>query len=443
MNIEKFVNEPSVPCPEKLESPFLKAANSIGDHYNHYELQKLKKILLKIEELILQQKVEELRQAGEELRQKAKSIESRRASNWNVSDSYFRFNENIVPFIGEATDEDIALYLIITGKLEGQIPLRIAQFIVEANSDWNFLLSEIRSVGEIIPAIPETIIKLPQICVDEKRRLVVGGWNSNSAIELGVNWRERGHPICDAVRESSDDKLWSKEAVKADLVRSDDKYIWLSTEAPSKATLLCPGLIQIKDHFGEIAECLKLWRADLGKPNDSSARLKRWLESKSNAAPWIAHITEMILTNFSPWPDPYNLRPENDSAFEWSSEQCLKQVTPLFRAIDKAPHRGAPPPNLVKTFLSSIQYLAKKPDLAGARAWPGEFSEMWKFSVHTTDHTWINGEIIGESHSTFGSSSPLRFKRFGDSDSRSGPEGYCISCSGIDCFISEEKNKRY
>jgi hypothetical protein len=441
MNIEKFVNEPSVPCPEKLESPFLKAANSIGDHYNHYELQKLKKILLKIEELILQQKVEELRQAGEELRQEAKSIESRRASNWNVSDSYFRFNENIVPFIGEATDEDIALYLIITGKLERQIPLRIAQFIVEDDFDWDFLLSEIRSVGEIIPAIPETIIKLPQIRVDEKRRLVIEGWNSNPAIELGVNWRERRHPICDAVQESSDDKLWSKESVEANLVRSDDKYIWLSTEAPSKATLLCPGLIQLKDHFGEIAECLKLWRADLGKPNDSSARLKRWLESKSNAAPWIAHIAEMILINFSPWPDPYHIRPQDNAARGLNSDKCLRQsVLPLFRELEKAPCSDMP--NLVARFISCIRALIKaKPDWThDAHGFPGNFSESWTFKLRTRDHSYIKGEIVGEPNSTFISNLPLEFR---DISSSYEPERFCVWSGEIYCFITEEKDKRY
>ena len=446
MSAQKCVNEPNVPCPAVFESPFLKAAGALDSQYDD-----LNKILRKIEELISQGKLEELRRAGEELQNEAKRRASNLSEDYRVSDSHFSFTTNrqtyrtygqaerqptwhTVPFLGEVTNEDIALYLAITGKSKESIPLRITQAL-DGKFGWNFLLSKIQEIGEAIPSIPEMVVKPPQIRIDNERRLILGGWNNDPAIELGVNWRSRSHPICAAVRESSEDGLWSKKSTETSLIRFEDKYIWISMEAPSKAALLCPGLIQLKEHFGEFAECLKLWQANLGTSNDSFTRLKRWLESKPDAAPWIAHIAEIILVDFSPWPDPYHLRPENDSARDWSPEQCLKQVLPLFRALSKAPLRSTPP-NLISTFL----YLIRRPNV-DAHAWAGEFSEMWKFKVRTYDHSWINGEIVGESHSTFGSNSPLKFREIGGGYSGS-VEGYGVSCGGIDCFISEEKNQR-
>ena len=296
-------------------------------------------------------------------------------------------------------------------------------------------------INKPILSIPETAVLIPELYVDEKRRLVAGNPHGNLSIELGLNWRLRKQPICKAVRETSEDVSWLKELVQTDLIQYEGKHIWLSLQPPSQSALLYPDLIQLKDHFGEVAECLKLWRTNLGTSTDSGTRLKRWLESKSNAAPWVAYLAEIILTVCSPWPVPYNLLPENDPSRDWSPEQCLKQVLPLFRALEKAPLRGTPP-NFVAIFLSLIRTMAKKPDFVEAHAWPGDFSEMWNFKIRTRDHSWINGEIVGESHTVLGSSSPLKFKEIG-SQYGGGSEGYCVSCSGIDCFISEERNKRF
>ena len=259
-----------------------------------------------------------------------------------------------------------------------------------------------------ILSIPETAVLIPEIYV-ENRRLILGNPSGDSAKELGLNWRLRRHPICKAVRKLDEDASWSKELVEADLVKFEEKHIWLSLQPPSQSALACPDLIQLKDHFGEVAECLKLWRTNLGTSADSVTRLKRWLESKLNAAPWVAHLAETILSDCSPWPDPYKLRPDNDTSRDWSPEQCIKQVLPLFRVLEKAPLRGIPP-NFVAIFLSLIRTMAKKPDFVEAHAWPGDFSEMWNFKIRTRDHSWINGEIVGESHAALGSSSPLKFK---------------------------------
>jgi hypothetical protein len=445
---EKLPAEPNVLCPTEFASPFLSAANAIDSQYDE-----LRKILLKIEELISERKIKELRLAGEEL---LRIVNARPSSQnegcWN-RESHFSFKTNTrnyqayeqsrreptthtVPFVGDVTGEDVALFSALTRKSKKSVPLRIAQALVDPQFNWRFCLSQIREIIKPIPLIPEIAVQIPGIYVDDKKRLVARNPHGDSAIEVGLIWRVRGQLICNAVRESSEDDSWSKKSVQTDLVRIEDKYIWLSLEAPSKSALLCPGLIQLKDHFEEVSECLKLWRTKLGTSGDSSARIKRWLESKPNAAPWIAQIAEMILTNFSPWPDPYTLRPENDSSFDLSPEQCLKQVLPLFRALAKAPLRDTPP-NLVKTFL----YLIRRPNV-DAVAYTGQFSEMWNFSVRTYDHSWINGEIIGEPHATLGSSSPLKFREIGGNYGGDS-EGFCISCNGIDCFISEEKNKRF
>jgi hypothetical protein len=443
-NEKLLSNEPNVPCPTKFESPFLQAANAIESQHDE-----LKKILIKVEGLISEQKIEELRNAGKELLRIVETRASSHNEDCRTQDSYFQFTANrqtyqsygqsrreptwhTIPFLGDVTDEDVAIYSALTRKSQENAPLRIAQALVNPQFNWRFALSQIQEIVKPIPSTPEIPVKLPQIGVDEKRRLVIGGRNDNSAFELDENWRERGHPICKAVRESGDDKLWSQESVQADLVRCDDKYVWLSTEEPSKAALLCPRLVRLKDHFEEVGECLKLWRKSLGKPDDFSVRLKSWRESKPNAATWIAHIAEVILANFSPWPDPFRLRAENDSERDWSPEQCLKQVLPLFRGLARASLR-ATPPNLVKTFL----YLIRRPNV-DAHAYAGEFSDMWNFSVRTYDHSWINGEIIGSS--TLGVNSPLKFEEIGSG--YGGAEGYCISCTGIDCFISEERNQR-
>jgi hypothetical protein len=291
-------------------------------------------------------------------------------------------------------------------------------------------------------SITEIVVEFPQIRVDEKMRLVAGDSNSNNPTELGVNWRARGQLICDAVQESSEDASWTKETIKTDLVRFRKKYIWLSAKAPSEAPLSYPKLLQLKDYWEEVAKCLKLWRADLGKPNDSSARSKRWLESKSNAAPWIAHIAEMILAKFSPWPDPFHLRPENDDARNLNSEKCLKQaVLPLFRELEKAPCSDMP--NLVARFISCIRALIKaKPDWTNdAHGFPGDFLESWTFKVRTRDHSYIKGEIVGEPHSTFTSNSRLGFKEVEGRYDES--ECFCVWSGEIYCFITEDKDKRY
>jgi hypothetical protein len=441
MSATRRAIEPTVPCPAEFQSPFLEAAGSLGSEYDS-----LSQILCKIEGLISQGSLGGLQQAGEELIQEAKSRASRQPEDYRLGDACFSFTTNrqsyqyygqahretkwhTVPFLGNVTAEDLSIYLAITGKNKQPVPLSVARALVDGFR-WTFLLSEIGNNG-VIPEIPETIVIPPELQIDHERRLVIFQGHSDSVVELDVNWRMRGQAICKAVQECKDDRFWLKESVAANLVRAGDKYIWLSTEAPSKAALLCPRLIQIRDHFEEIKGCLKLWRINPGKSDDSSARLKRWLESKPGAVPWIAHISEMILSKCSPWPEPFQLRPESDSERDWSPEQCLKQVMPLFRTLARAPLRTTPP-NLVKSFL----YLIRRP-IVDAVAYAGEFSGMWNFSVRTYDHSWINGEIVGDS--TLGSNSPFKFKGIG----YEGAGDYCISCDGIDCFISEEKNKRY
>lgn len=289
-----------------------------------------------------------------------------------------------------------------------------------------------KPIGEPAPSILDTSIELSEIYVHHENHKLLIGRNTDSPIELGANWRQRGQPICKAVRQSDDDALWLRESTRADLVRFEDKYIWLPVKSSPEVAAQHPDLIELKDYFKEIVECLKLWRNNLKKPQDYSVRLNLWLKSKPNAAAWIAHIAEMILVKFAPWPEPFNLRPENDSEHDWSSEQSLKKVLPLFGALTKAPLRGTPP-NLVATFL----YLIQRRNV-DAHAWAGEFVEAWNFKVRTYDHSWINGEIIGDS--VLGSTSPLKFQEI---DGEHGGTDYCISCTGINCFISEEKNPRY
>ena len=66
---------------------------------------------------------------------------------------------------------------------------------------------------------------------------------------------------------------------------------------------------------------------------------------------------------------------------------------------------------------------------------------MWNFSVRTYDHSWITGEILGEPQTILDSTSPLKINEIGGGYG-SEAKGYCVSCPGIQCFISEERNQR-
>ena len=217
--------------------------------------------------------------------------------HYDITETHFRFtthrqgcersNHEVkwhsVPFLGDFNCDDIALYSTITGKNNSDIPLKIAQALVDSRFDWNFSLSQIREIGRPIPSIPKSLFHFHEIHVDEQRKLIWCGSSGDVSIELGSNWRPRGEPICSAVQESTDDAIWPRPSLRADLVQYGDKFIWLTMGPPSKEAALCPGLVELKNFSEDIAECLKLWQPNLGKPTDSADRLQCWIESKTCA----------------------------------------------------------------------------------------------------------------------------------------------------------------
>jgi hypothetical protein len=375
---------------------------------------------------------------------------------WGFGENHKR-HECRVPLLADATPEDLALHLALTGQDEAGIPLRTALAVLDEKFDFGQVpMRELRDLGQPtsgIPALPDGPIALREFFRIAHPRDSVGGGAQErtqgqvsdhelvvtvgrAETQTSAGWSPRDAAVRSWLGERTS-KAGRSQTIgltpDMSLVRDGGRLVWLSFEqAPADLCAAYPGLVQLVDLAPQVVKCLEHWRRTHGALTDFAARAKSWQAEVPASDPLVPRLAESIFAVVAPWPDPYHLRAAGDVARGWTRSQCFAHVRTYFERIAATP-LDQEPPNLIATFL----YLIEDKRVIG-HAWPGQLVEEWHFKVRTQDHTWIAGSLLvapadEDGQGTSSASEPLRFLR------NSG--GYLLLCGDLFCAI-EERDRR-
>ena len=412
---EEFPDEPWVPLPRVLRSPFLEASEKLKEEIDvcrRSDEDTFTYINLSGDLLPYLEEIDDFfKKVSRGERAEPPKMKEEIDHPWTLFGQRSDRGSEIctIPNLGELTPKEVALYLVITGEIESAVPLRIARAVLNEDFDWNFTLSEISQLGPStseIPEIPKSGFLISGLCTNKNKLVATQDQYSgeSSHLELANDWRERSKPVMWWLPNETTENGWevapeidgrsghsrNKNVVLSGLMRYENRFVWWSGKPISPDVSIFPNIVSLQDLAAPIQQCLALWRDNIGEPTDGEYRLERWLNSRQTADPLVAHICEGIVTEFVPWPDPFHTRLETDEAWSWSRARCLKQVLPLFEVLANAPLRHSPHA-LVANFL----YLIESNRLV-CHAWPHKFQEAWNFKLKTQDHSWIGGEILVE-----------------------------------------------
>lgn len=299
-------------------------------------------------------------------------------------------------------DQNVTLYLALRGLVRTEIPLRFALAIC----DPKFQRCGIEALPTLgtptteMPQLREQPLSLPQFNLDDKHQIVFKTENGDQMFSRG--WRDPWNEVVPGVsaRQTRPELAY----LRSPLVRFQDRFLWLSfSEPPAEWVEACPFLKTIQDLLPEMRQCLDLWRENADSTADRAQRTALWQAHQPDGDPVVPVLCESIIASYTPWPDPFHLRGEDDEVKSWTRKRCLQEIRPLLQRFADAPLREQP-----HQVAAKFLYLIESPGMI-CHVWPGEVKEVWRLKLKTQDHTWITGVLWTEpgSEASNGHAPPL------------------------------------